>query len=103
MSQEVINVELTGDEANDILLFDFNKEAHPEGLSVNLNSDSGQADLKEVFSNLLEIMVDKPVQLNLVINSNYSRVLYIDVCTEFIKDLNKELEQVRAQIIETLS
>jgi hypothetical protein len=97
MNQEVINVELFSNNGVDTLL--FKELGSKEGISVNLNSTTGQQDLKNVFGNLLHILQNKDVELRLNINPLYKKGLYKEVCEEYIKDLNKEIKAVRADIL----
>lgn len=82
-------------EDQDILLFKFPDD---RDFSINLNSDSCQKELKEVFSNLLKIIIEKDISLSLSIQEGYDRILYIDVCKEYIQDLQKELDVVKERI-----
>ena len=65
---------------------------------VYLNSDSCQAHLKEVFSKLITISINEDVQLQLKIDDDYGRGLYKDVCTEYIQELQNELDSVKERI-----
>ncbi|GMA58084.1 hypothetical protein C7445_1279 [Alicyclobacillus sacchari] len=62
-----INVILTTFDGQDTLLF----EADPE-IRVNLNSESGQQDLKTVFSKLLEMSLSDDIALSLSIPEEYT-------------------------------
>ena len=95
MNQIILNVKLyeesTGD---DILSFQFEDG---EG-KVYLNSDSCQAQMKEVFSKLIKSSLENDVELKLVIDEEYGRLLYKDVCSEYILELQKELNSVKDRI-----
>ena len=95
MNQITLNVKLYSEnEDNDILGFMF-----ADGESkVNLNSERCQAELKKVFSKLIKLSLEKDVTLSLVIDEAFSRNLYKDVCSEYIKDLQNELDQIRVKI-----
>ena len=43
-----------------------------------------------------------PVELQFLENPEYKTGLYIDVCKEYIKDLNKEIASVRKNMPEKL-
>lgn len=92
MSQ-AISVELTIQGVNDVLLF----KTDPD-IAVNLNSESGQQDLKMVFSKLLEKSVIDDIVLELSISSDYTKTLYREVCLEYIEALNTEIKKVSAEI-----
>ena len=95
----VINVELLDKGGKDILHFDLVSESHPQGIDVNLNAEDGQNQLVTVFSCLLQKLLMNKVYLQLKINSGYGRMLFKDVCTEYIKNLNSELDSVYEQMI----
>ena len=63
-----------------------------------MNATSGQKDLKIVFEKILKMLNSKDIELNLTIDEQYKKGLYKEVCTEYISDLNKEIEEVRAEI-----
>ena len=91
MNQEnkVINVHLEKKENKDYLVFEFE-----EVVEVCLNNDESQNDLKTVFVKLLSEVVKGSIQLKFMERPEYKTGLYIDVCKEYIKDLNKEIESV---------
>ncbi|WP_346668188.1 hypothetical protein [uncultured Subdoligranulum sp.] len=95
----VINVELLDKDGKDILHFDLVSESHPQGIDVNLNAEDGQNQLVTVFSCLLQKLLMNKVVLQLKINNGYGRMLFKDVCTEYIKNLNSELDSVYEQMI----
>lgn len=96
MNQEVkkIIVELKKYDSNDILAFYIDKDEY----HVNLNSESSQNDLKTVFSALLEQMIVTTIELDFKVEQDYKSGLYIDVCGEYIKELNREIKQVLKKI-----
>ena len=95
----VINVELLDKDGKDILHFDLVSESYPQGIDVNLNAEDGQNQLVTVFSCLLQKLLISRVVLSLKIEANYARALFKDVCTEYIKNLNRELDSVYEQMI----
>lgn len=101
MSQ-VIDVELTVSGDIDVLRFLIDPES-PEQYSINLNDDSSQTELKKVFAKLLELLLKDDIELKFIVAEGYSRGLYIDVCKEYIADLNKELLEVKEQLKQSLS
>ncbi len=95
MNQITLDVKLYEDSGeNDILSFQFEDT---EG-KVYLNSDSCQAQMKEVFSRLIILSLNDDIQLKLIIDEGYGRGLYKDVCSEYIKELQKELDNVKDRI-----
>ncbi len=99
MNQEdkIVNVRLEKREKNDYMIFEFEEE-----IVVSLNEESGQSELKTLFSVLLTELMQKTVKLEYIENNDYKVGLYIDVCQEYIKDLNREISNVRKNIPERL-
>lgn len=94
MNLEVIKVKLHENSGKDIMVFEFpDKE-----INVNLNETSGQKDFKIVFENLLKRLNDMDIELELSIDDQYKKVLYKEVCNEYISELNKEIKQIREEI-----
>lgn len=89
---------LAVDSETDVLRFFFDEEK----IDVNLNSSTCQNDIKNVFVRVLNILVEKEVLFNLVFDKDYDRTMYKEVCTEYINDLNKEIQSVRGKIVEEL-
>ena len=97
MNQKVIEVKLAVLSDVDVLIFGIDEEK-PEAYVVNLNSDNSQTALKNVFSQLLKMLLEENVLLKYTVAANYQKTLYKDVCKEYIDDLNRELSQVRANM-----
>ena len=97
MNQQTINVVLTASADVDVLAFELDAN-HPEAYAVNLNSSTSQNELKNVFSKLLQMLLDEDLVLNFLVAEGYGKGLYKDVCREYIDDLNRELAQVREMI-----
>lgn len=95
----VINVELLEKDDKDILHFDLLTDTHPQGIDVDLNAEDGQNQLVTVFSCLLQKLLINKVTLKLKVESSYSRMLFKEVCDEYIKNLNSELDSVYEQMI----
>ena len=98
MNQEskAINVHLEKRENKDYLVFGFEEVAE-----VCLNDDESQNNLKSIFVKLLTEITKYPVELQFLENPEYKTGLYIDVCKEYIKDLNKEIMNVRKNMPRT--
>ena len=95
MNQKIIEVNLRAiNNDADILEFEFNEIS----LQVNLNSSECQKELKTVFVQILKELLTSDIILNLRYNEDYKRKMYIDVCEEYIKDLNKEIENCKCKI-----
>ncbi len=103
MNQEenkIIDVYLKKDGDNDLLIFKITEE---EDLSISLNTEATQNGLKSLFSTLLTELIKTPIVLVFQDNPDYKTGLYIDVCKEYINDLNTELSQVRERIPKELT
>lgn len=88
MNRKAIEVALLArDETTDILRFKF--DGNP--LDVNLNSPLCQNELKAVFVRLLQMIIENDVCLEFTHADDYGRQMYIEVCEEYIRDLNREL------------
>lgn len=97
-----IDVHLTEKDDTDVLVFMLDEE-NPDMYLVNFNSPSAQAELKNVFVKLLEILTTKDITLKLSVEDGYNRGLYKDVCSEYINDLNREILQVIPTIREIVN
>lgn len=102
MNRRIIEVKLTESEGADVLVFGLDKEK-PEEYQVNLNSTGSQNELKRVFSKLLDMLLQDDISLELVVAEDYRRVLYKEVCKEYIKDLNREMDQVKISMKKELA
>lgn len=96
MSQ-TIDVRLTVIGDKDVLSFDIDKD-NPEKYVINLNSESNQDDIKSVFIKLLELLMEDDISLNYKFEKEYNKKLFIEVCGEYISDLNQELISVREEL-----
>ena len=101
MNQKTIKVLLSAEvEEKDTLSF-FVSEDHP--LIVNLNTPNCQDDLQSVFAAMLKESISNDIELALEIDEKYDRILYKDVCTEYIKQLNNELKKTQEKVRQTLA
>ena len=95
MNQIKLNVKLFAEgEDEDILAFCF---AEGEG-RISLNSASSQVQMMEVFSKLVYLCINNDVELSLEIEEGYKRSLYKDVCQEYVRELQREMNNVREKI-----
>lgn len=99
MNQKVIDVLLTVVNEEDVLAF----KVEDKNMLVNLNSPTCQGDLKNLFSNLLNLLIEDDIELVLAIDNDYSRQMYIEVCEEYIKDLNRELNECKSELRKQVS
>lgn len=91
MNQEIINVTLLApDESSDILRFSIDGE----DLDINLNEPDCQNAMKSMFAVLLKKAIHSDVSLEFGVAPEYTRGMYIEVCGEYVKDLNRELSEV---------
>ena len=88
MNQRTIKVLLTCTEDKDVLKFSI---SDTESLDINLNSASCQAEIKKLFSRILMIGIEEDIVFDFCIDKEYNRGLYIDVCKEYMKDMQREL------------
>ena len=95
MNQITLKVRLFAEGSdNDIMAFCFDDG---EG-RINLNSDSCQGQIKEVFARLARLCINNDVYLALEIDEDYSRSLYKDVCLEYIQELQREVDNIKGKI-----
>ncbi len=97
MNQVTINAKLVDVNGTDTLIFELPEIE--DGISVNLNANEGQNDLKRVFESLLVIINTQDVLIKLEIDDEYKKTLYKEVCAEYIEDLNKEIKRVRSDVL----
>lgn len=97
MNQIILEVRLYGEEPDkDILAFIFEDGEQ----KINLNTETCQGEIKEVFSKLLRLCIENDISLDFKVDEGYGsgRGLYIDVCSEYIKELQKELNIVKERL-----
>ena len=100
MNQETINsILLALDDETDILRFEIDDDY----TDINLNNSECQSDLKKLFSLILSKAVKSDIKIEFKVAEDYSRGMYIEVCEEYIKDLNRELVEVSETIRKELS
>lgn len=100
MNQEIIEVLLTSEDADtDALIFKIDGNQ----LMVNLNSPDCQSAFKNIFAELLRKLVKDDIVLELNIDEGFNRMLYKEVYEEYIKDLNRELNECKDDLRKQLS
>lgn len=100
MNRRQIKAILYEENGTDFLKFEISQDCI---ISVNLNSAESQKELKDVFSNILSLLTKEDVEIIFDYPDDYSRRMYIDVCAEYIKDLNRELQGVGRQMRKELN
>lgn len=81
-------VTLTEKEGKDILCFEEFDE-----MKIDLN-ETDQTNLRNLFYKIIELAIKEDFKFKLECTENYSKRLYIDVATEYIDQLNKELQLI---------
>lgn len=100
MNQEIIEVLLTSEDTDtDALIFKIDGNQ----LVVNLNSPDCQSAFKNIFAELLRKLVKDDIVLELNIDEGFNRMLYKEVYEEYIKDLNRELNECKDDLRKQLS
>ena len=85
-----IRVDLKFEDENDYLIFNFDSP-----LKLNLNTCSND-DLKSIFCEVLKLIVDgNKKEFYLEIDQNYTKELFKDVFTEYIKIINEEINKIK--------
>ena len=82
----------------DILEFDINDGTV---LTININSND-QKDLRKLFYQVIKEAMKAEFQFELKVEDGYKKQLYIEVSTEYIKQLNAELSKIIEDIPEEL-
>lgn len=92
MNQEIITVELKADkeDTEDLLVFFIGDNE----FTVGLNNPSCQNSLKTVFSKLLESAIEKEICFDFKVHDGYTREMYVEVCREYLSDLEREIADV---------
>lgn len=99
MSREKVKVELRQSDGKDLLVFDIKAEDDQNDYLLTLSdSKNSQNELKKIFTRLLEILLEKDIELDLIMDESFKGNLIEDVCKEYLKDLNTELKNVKAKI-----
>lgn len=101
MNQIMIKVMLTVLGEEDVLIFYLDDE-HLEEYVIKLNSATNQADIKKVFSKILQLVLENDIALDYSVAEGYTKGLYKEVCKEYIEDLQNEINNAREQILQEL-
>ena len=88
--QDKIVVNLKNEDVNDFLIFNFDIP-----IKLNLNTCSND-DLKKVFCEVLKLIVQgNKKTFKLEISQDYTKELFKDVFTEYIKIINEEINKIK--------
>ncbi len=88
--QDKIVVNLNNEDGYDFLLFNFDFP-----IKLNLNTCSND-DLKKVFCEVLKLIVQgNKKTFKLEISQDYTKELFKDVFTEYIKIINEEINKIK--------
>lgn len=100
MSQEEtkkrLDVSLYLDGGTDYLEFNIEGKIH----KLDINSEDNQEDIKKMFCDLVPLLEVSELELSLLVDKDYDNVLLREVSSSYIKDLNTELDNVRASLLE---
>lgn len=90
LEQDKIVVNLKNEDGNDFLIFNFDSP-----IKLNLNTCSND-DLKKVFCEVLKLIVQgKKKTFKLETSQDYTKELFKDVFTEYIKIINEEINKIK--------
>ena len=67
---------------------------------LNLNDENGQDQIKRMFCDLVELLESTALSIELEVEGSYDSPLMKEVSESYISDLNKELEDLRAAILD---
>ena len=93
-------VELQELNNEDVMIFNMDEDENK--YVIYMNRSSGQAEMKDVFTKLLELLMNNNVTVELKIADGYAKGLYKEVCSEYVSELNRELIQVKTSMEELL-
>lgn len=91
VSKRVVLMEKNG---KDIMEFNINSNTIDE---IDLNS-TDQTNLRNLFYKIINQVLIEDFEFFLEIEQNYKKNLYIEIATEYIKQLNVELDKIKDEI-----
>lgn len=65
---------------------------------ISLGKNEGATELKDMFSRLLEALVEDDVRVAYVDTTDYPIGMYKDVCREYVKVLQDEIDRASQEI-----
>lgn len=93
MEKKEYNVVLEERAGQNVLLFNFNSEEH----IINLNSEK-QSDLRLVFYEIIKLTFTEIPEFKIKYDPvSYNKQLFIEISTEYIKQLNSEILKIIEQ------
>lgn len=95
-TKKALDVKLHLEESTDYLEFNIEGKIH----KLDVNSEDNQEDIKKMFCDLVPLLEVGEVELVLSVEEGYDNALLREVSTSYIKDLNAELDNVRASLLE---
>lgn len=98
-NKKTLDVKLYLEENTDYLEFNIEGKIH----KLDVNSEDNQEDIKKMFCDLVPLVEASEVELILSVEDDYDNVLLKEVSASYIKDLNAELDNVRASLLEESS
>lgn len=84
---------ITDEQGQDVMRFMFEQP-----MDVSLTGTNGTKDLKELFARLMGLILKDDVQVTFEKTSGYENQMYVDVCSEYVRALNKELTEAREKV-----
>jgi hypothetical protein len=80
----------------DFLEFSVGSKTH----KLNANSEDNQNEIKAMFCDVIPLLEQESLEFVLEIDENYDNKLLVEVATSYIEDLNKEIQNVRDEILD---
>ncbi len=84
------------EDETDYLEFNIDGKVH----KLDLNDEDSQEQIKKMFCDLVELLESTGLKLELEVAEGYDNTLMVEVSKSYISDLNGELENVRASILD---
>lgn len=91
-----LTVKLFKESEVDFLEFHLGTKTH----KLNINLEDNQGDIKAMFCDLVPLLETNAIELILDVDDSYDNKLLEEVSTSYIADLNKEIDNVRTEIID---
>jgi len=77
-------------EGNDILEFELNKG----NKDININNED-QNGLRSLFYSIISEAMEEEFSYTLKVQDGYAKQLYVEIATEYVSQLNTELNEIR--------
>lgn len=101
---EAVTFRLEDKEDTDYLVISFPDVYGKTDMEINLNdSATCQDELRSLFAQLVEILIDNEISISFEKNENYPRDLIESAIELYVNDLKREVISVRQQINRELS